>query len=224
MKKIITQLFTIGTLFFIVQGCDYVPNRSNIIKSNISLIDTGVRYIIVQRDTNKNDTSKAKDTSLTKVSDSIPIAKKADSIPPPVQPTVKVNATINAKAEELVRYAETLIGKPYAYANTPEMGFSNSGFVNYVFNHFNIVVPKYAPSFITVGQEVKPEEVSEGDIVLFSKDDKIKKAVYQIGIVVSGKGSPISFIHASSGKMNGVGVSELTNYYQQKVIGFRRVF
>ncbi len=224
MKKKLLWLFIICNCFFVLQACDYVPNRSNIIAANRSLIDTGVRYIIVPRDTIKPDTSKIKDTLLIKRPDSILVAKKTDSILPPAQPIVKVNATINAKAETLVKYAETLIGKPYAYANTPEMGFSNSGFVNYVYSHFDIKVPKYAPSFITIGEEVTPEDVSEGDIVLFSKEDDNKKAVYQIGIVTSAKGSPVSFIHASSGKMNGVGVSVLSAYYQRKVIGFRRVF
>lgn len=201
-----------------------MPNRSNIIAANRSLIDTGVRYIIVQRDTTKQDTLKAIDTLQSKKLDSTIVATKTDSIAPPAQPIVKVSATINAKAEELVRYAKTMVGKPYAYANTPELGFSNSGFVNYVYNHFGIGVPKYAPSFITVGQNVKVEDVSEGDIILFSKEDEVKKAVYQIGIVVSAKGEPISFIHASSGKINGVGVTPLSAYYQRKVMGFRRVF
>ncbi|HET8827994.1 MAG TPA: NlpC/P60 family protein [Pelobium sp.] len=224
MKKNLFRLFIVGILFFVVRACDYVPNRSNIIKANRSLIDTGVRYIIVQRDTNKPDTNKTKDTLLANKPDSLVVTTQPDSIAPPAQPIVKVSATINAKATELVNYAKTLIGKPYAYANTPEMGFSNSGFVNYIFSHFDIKVPKYAPAFITIGQQVSPEDVSEGDIVLFAKEDSVKRAVYQIGIVVSAKGSPVSFIHASAGKMNGVGISVLSAYYQRKVMGFRRVF
>src|SRR5436190_23132267 len=45
--------------------------------------------------------------------------------------------------EELISYAQTLIGTPYKYASTdPSVGFDCSGFITYVFNHFNISVPR----------------------------------------------------------------------------------
>lgn len=224
-KKSLFRLLTVSVLFVMVQACDYVPNRSNIIAANRSLIDTGVRYIIVQRDTVKPDSVKTRDTLLNKKADTVLTAKKADSIPAPAKPVVKVEANINARADALVVFAKTMVGKPYVYgANTPEKGFDNGGFVNFVFKKFEIEVPKYPAAFISVGQNVPVSEVAEGDIVLFSRTDSVKKAVYQVGIVISEKGSPVSFIHASSGKMNGVGISALSSYYQKKVIGYRRVF
>nr|WP_294895855.1 NlpC/P60 family protein [uncultured Pedobacter sp.] len=225
MKKNLHLLFVVSILFFITQACDYVPNRSNIIASSRDVIDTGVRYIVVERDTSHLNIPAKPDSVLVKKPDSLLVAKKPDSIPPPAKPIVKVEATINAKAEALVNYAKTFVGKPYVYGvNTPEKGFDNAGFVNFVFSHFEIKLPKYPPAFIAVGESVAPGDVSEGDIVLFAKTDSVKKAVYQVGIVVSAKGSPISFIQASSGKMNGVGISTLSSYYQRKVMGYRRMF
>ncbi len=223
MKKNLIQIFSLLTLFFVVQACDYQPNRSNIIAASRNVIDTGVRYIVVQRDTSHPVLPEKPDSALVTKPDSLLTAKKPDSIPLPAKPVVKVGIVVNAKAEALVNYAKTMIGKPYVYgANTPEKGFDNSGFVNFIFKHFEIDLPKYAPAYIAVGDNVPIADVSEGDIVLFSKTDSVKKVVYQIGIVVSAKGSPVSFIHASGGKTNGVGVSVLSGWYQRKVMGYRR--
>ena len=224
MKKNLLRLFTIVLVFFITQACDYIPNRSNIIAANRSVIDTGVRYIVVQRDTSKPVPTVILDSADIKP-DSLAITKKPDTVATAPKPVEKPLATANPKGTALTDFAKSMIGKPYVYGvNTPEKGFDNAGFVNFVFNHFEIKLPKYAPAFIAVGEGVAPAEVMEGDIVLFSKTDSVKKAVYQVGIVVSTKGSPVSFIHASSGKMKGVGVSALSNYYQRKVMGFRRMF
>ncbi len=225
MKKNLLRLFTISVLFLTAEACDYTPNQSNIITASRSVIDTGVRYMIVQRDTSKPVPAIDLDSAIAKKTDSLTAVKQPDTIATAAKPIEKSIVTANPKGTILTDYAKTMIGKPYVYGvNTPEKGFDNSGFVNFIFNHFDIKLPKYAPAFITVGESVVPAEVMEGDIVLFSKTDSVKKAVYQVGIVVSAKGSPVSFIHASAGKMNGVGVSVLSNYYQKKVIGFRRMF
>ena len=47
--------------------------------------------------------------------------------------------TGDTKPEELVSYAQMFIGVPYVYAaSSPSVGFDCSGFITYVFNHFNI--------------------------------------------------------------------------------------
>lgn len=223
MKKQLQFLIAYTFLAISFYACDYVPNKSNIIAAKQSIIDTGLRYTITQK-----DTIAVKDTtdSLKNIKpDSLTIVQKPDTIPAPAKPVVKPVATINSKAITIIDYAKSMLGKPYVYgANTPEKGFDNSGFVNYIFSHFNITVPRYAAAFIAAGDKVVPNEVSEGDIILFSKTDSVKKVVFQIGIVVSAKGAPVSFIYASSGKINGVGISNMNAYYQKKLMGYRRVF
>ncbi|MBL7749710.1 MAG: C40 family peptidase, partial [Chitinophagaceae bacterium] len=50
--------------------------------------------------------------------------------------------------DSLVAFAKTLIGIPYLYASTdPIKGFDCSGFITYVFNHFNIAVPRSSVDF-----------------------------------------------------------------------------
>ena len=53
-------------------------------------------------------------------------------------PARKIN-TKNVAATDVVNFAETLIGVKYKYGSSiKEKGFDCSGFINYVFNHFNI--------------------------------------------------------------------------------------
>lgn len=222
MKKTLTWICALSALIVVFEACDYQPNRSNIIAATRSVIDTGVRYIIVHRDTSHPATT-APDSSLVKPVDSLLAAKTRDTLASTLVENKITGANPTAKA--LVDYAKTLVGKPYAYgANTPEKGFDNSGFVNFVFANFGVKVPQYAPAFIATGEGVAPAEVTAGDIILFSKTDSLKKAVFQVGIVVSVDGNSLSFIHASSGKMNGVGISNMSSYYQKKLMGYRRMF
>lgn len=225
MKKNLLRIFVFGLLFLCVEACDYVPNRSNIIAASRNVIDTGSRFVIIQRDTSTPLPITKPDSILVKKPDSLLIAKKRDTVVVAPKIAEKAIVNTNTKGGAVVEFAKTMIGKPYVYGvNTPEKGFDNAGFVNFVFNHFEIKLPKYAPAFIAVGESVAPANVEVGDIVLFSKTDSLKKAVYQVGIVVSAKGSPVSFIHASSGKINGVGISGLSSYYQKKLMGYRRMF
>ena len=51
--------------------------------------------------------------------------------------------TADTKPAEILAFAKNLIGIPYLYASTdPAKGFDCSGFITYVFNHFNIAVPR----------------------------------------------------------------------------------
>lgn len=217
------SLFAVLTICIgALAACDYSPNRSNIIVASRSYIDTARRYIVVQRDTTKQVDTAHKDSSAI---------AKTDTVVTPAKPAItqtdtikKAPAPINASAAALINYAKTLIGKPYVYgANTPEKGFDNSGFVHHVFEHAGIKVPKYAPAYISAGDNVSLADAQAGDIILFAKSDTLKKAVYQVGIVVTPKGEPLQFIHASGGKLNGVGIATLSNYYKGRLMGFRRV-
>lgn len=132
--------------------------------------------------------------------------------------------TRNISPEELMRFAETLIGIPYKYASTdPSLGFDCSGFITYVFDHFNIKGPRSSIDFTNVGQQLKEEEVKRGDIILFTGTDPKETHVGHMGLIVSNKDS-ISFIHSTSGKAYSVTITPLNNYYRNRLVGFRRIF
>ncbi|MBC7655493.1 MAG: C40 family peptidase, partial [Oligoflexus sp.] len=121
-------------------------------------------------------------------------------------------------------FAKTFIGKPYVYGSKdPVKGFDNSGFVNYVFENFKIATPRYSAAYIAIGNKMALADAAEGDIILFSKNDSVKTVVNSLGIIISGKGQPIEFIHSTSGKVKGVTLTKLNSYYQKRLIAIRRV-
>lgn len=159
-----------------------------------------------------------------------------DSItPPPVSdnlrnadtallpPTQKIN-TGAVQPQELMAFAETLVGTPYVYASTnPARGFDCSGFITYVFNHFKIAVPRSSVDFTPVGQTVPVEQAKRGDIILFTGTNPAERHVGHMGLVVSNTDT-LRFIHSSSGKAMGVTVTPLNGYYQNRFVRISRIF
>ena len=113
---------------------------------------------------------------------------------------------------ELVRFAKTLIGIPYKYAATdPSIGFDCSGFITYVFNHFNLAVPRSSIDFTNVGKEVSLIKAEAGDLILFTGTVDSIKTVGHMGIVTENIDT-LKFIHSTSGKAYSVTTSSLTDH------------
>jgi cell wall-associated NlpC family hydrolase len=130
----------------------------------------------------------------------------------------------NVKPHEIVNFAETLIGTPYRYGSTdPKLGFDCSGFITYVFKHFNISVPRSSIDFTNVGKEIPPTSAKRGDIILFTGTDSTERFVGHMGIIVSNTDT-LKFIHSTSGKAYGVTISPLSNYYKGRFVKTLRLF
>ena len=126
---------------------------------------------------------------------------------------------------QFVAFAQTLIGTPYAYGSMdPSVGFDCSGFINYVAAHFNVKVPRSSVDFTNVGQEVSQDDAKTGDLILFTGTDSTSRVVGHIGIVTENPaGQQLEFIHSSSGKANGVTVSNLEGYYSSRFVKVIRI-
>ena len=128
------------------------------------------------------------------------------------------------RPNEIVNFAQSLIGTPYRYASTdPKVGFDCSGFITYVFKHFNILVPRSSIDFTNVGKEIPPTSAKRGDIILFTGTDSTERFVGHMGIVVSNTDT-LKFIHSTSGKAYGVTISPLSNYYKGRFVKTLRLF
>ena len=133
--------------------------------------------------------------------------------------------TRNVHPQQVVDYAKTLIGVPYKYASTdPKKGFDCSGFITYVFNHFNIIVPRSSIDFTEIGKEVSIESAQPGDLVLFTGTDSTEKFVGHMGIIVSNDKGKTNFIHSTSGKAYGVTITPLNDYYRSRYVKTIRIF
>ncbi|MES1181172.1 MAG: C40 family peptidase, partial [Flavobacterium sp.] len=127
-------------------------------------------------------------------------------------------------AHQLVDFAKTLIGIPYKYGSTdPAVGFDCSGFITFVFNHFKIQVPRSSVDFTNVGTPVSMQNAREGDLVLFTGTDDSVRIVGHMSIVTENTDT-LKFIHSTSGRANGVTISNLSTHYQKRFVKVIRVF
>jgi cell wall-associated NlpC family hydrolase len=131
--------------------------------------------------------------------------------------------TKEVSANDLVDFAETLIGIKYKYGSTiKEKGFDCSGFINYVFNHFKISVPRSSVDFTNAGTEVPVKDSKPGDLILFTGSDANSGVVGHMGIITENKRGELQFIHASESR--GVMISGMNSYFLQRFVKVNRVF
>ncbi len=137
-------------------------------------------------------------------------------------PVVNIQ-TKNISANELVNFAETLIGVNYKYGSSDKKnGFDCSGFITYVFNRFNIKVPRISYDFTNAGKEVILSESKRGDLILFTGSDANSGIVGHMGIITENKNGCIEFIHASTS--SGVMKSGMNSYFIPRYVKTNRIF
>jgi cell wall-associated NlpC family hydrolase len=124
----------------------------------------------------------------------------------------------------IVAFAKTQLGIPYHYGcAAPSTGFDCSGFINYVYHHFNIEVPRSSVDFTNYGTTVPLEHSRPSDLILFTGTNSRVRTVGHIGIVVANDSSGVSFIHASSGKEEAVIVTRMNDRYKARFVKVVRI-
>lgn len=120
--------------------------------------------------------------------------------------TQKATAQIQpSKCDSIIELAKEQLGKPYIYASyNPNKGFDCSGLLYYVFNKFNVIVPRSSKDYYKFGETISIDSVKKGDVLLFEKPG-------HVAIVVSKNETELLFIHSSSDKKHS-GV-KISNYY-----------
>ena len=184
-----------------------------------------IALLVLSCEQSQNNVSVEKDTERV-------IAKvDTGNIPandPPVKNATKIwVADIDRKKvspQELVGFAKTLVGIPYKYASTdPTIGFDCSGFITFVFNHFDIAVPRSSIDFTDIGNKVDLENAKEGDLILFTGTVDSISTVGHMGIVTENIDT-LKFIHSTSGRANSVTISNFTDHYKNRFVKVIRVF
>ncbi|HEY8218936.1 MAG TPA: C40 family peptidase [Methylobacter sp.] len=117
----------------------------------------------------------------------------------------------------MVSYALSLQGTPYRYGkSSPEEGFDCSGFVQHVYGHQGIALPRTVQGMAQSLNQVPKNDLHSGDLVFFNTSGK---PFSHVGIYVSND----NFIHAPSQNTGRVLVSSLKNrYWGQRFICARR--
>ena len=129
--------------------------------------------------------------------------------PSETEPDKSICAQIGLNRADVIRFAKKLLGTPYHFASSnPKKGFDCSGFVNYVYKNFKISLPRSSVAFGALGTGLKPEDFKVGDVLVFY-GFKNKTRIGHVGIICEAAGMNSKFIHSSSGKAQGVTISEL---------------
>ncbi len=118
--------------------------------------------------------------------------------------------------DRIESFGMELLGTPYVEAACSREGFDCSGFVYFVFQHFDIQVPRSSSQFADFGKEVSIDSVRKGDVLVFLSPTR--NVIGHVGIVTHANGMESDFIHASSSKEMKVIISSL------KQTGYNRRF
>ncbi len=119
-------------------------------------------------------------------------------------------------AYALVGTALALRGIPYRNGGTDPSGFDCSGFTQYVFSQYGVLLPREVRDQYRMGKSVKPEELEPGDIVFFSTTEP---GPSHVAIAIGGDG----FVHAPS-STGVVSVEHLnSSYWGPRFLAARRL-
>jgi len=113
----------------------------------------------------------------------------------------------NKLRTDIVTYAYSFLGAPYVPSGCSADGFDCSGFVYFVFQHFNIKTPRSSIDFENFGKTVAMGDIQNGDVVVFLSPTR--PVIGHVGIVTKANGDSSEFIHSSSGKEMRVIISHL---------------
>ena len=113
-----------------------------------------------------------------------------------------------SKGQEIVSFAKQFIGNPYVWGGTSlTNGADCSGFVQSVYKHFGVSLPRTSYSMEHVGREVSYSEIQPGDIVCYEG---------HVGIY-AGNGQLVNAINEAKG----IGMSNAT---YRPILTIRRIF
>ncbi|RAP78400.1 C40 family peptidase [Paenibacillus montanisoli] len=121
-----------------------------------------------------------------------------------------------AKSMKLISFGEKYIGTPYLYGAVPYMtnAFDCSSFTQYVYDNFNINLPRTSISQASKGQKIAKGYLSMGDLVFF-KTNGI--SISHVGIYAGNN----KILHSSS---KGVAISDMSSgYWKNTYVTARRV-
>lgn len=121
--------------------------------------------------------------------------------------------------KDIVFTARRFLGVPYYWGGVSgKTGFDCSGLTMAVYKLNGLNLPRTTKGQWTSGSPLKPDRLSEGDLVFFST--KRKGEVSHVGIYVGNN----MFIHAPS-KGKNIQIESLSNkYFQNRYIGARTYF
>ncbi|AUJ33070.1 MAG: LysM peptidoglycan-binding domain-containing protein [Liquorilactobacillus nagelii] len=91
-------------------------------------------------------------------------------------------STASVSASSVISYAEQFVGVPYVSGGTSPSGFDCSGFVQYVYAHFGVSLPRTSEAQSTIGSAVSVSSAQPGDLLFWGGQG----SAWHVGIYVGG--------------------------------------
>ena len=130
------------------------------------------------------------------------------------------SSTSSSKADKVISFAKTLLGKKYSWGAEGPSTFDCSGYTYYVFKQTaGVTLPRVSKDQSKFGTAVSRSNVKKGDLVFFDTNGSNNGDVSHVGIYM-GDGK---FIHASSSKGEVVISDFNSSYYKGAFVNARRV-
>ncbi|MEA1874391.1 MAG: C40 family peptidase [Bacteroidota bacterium] len=127
-----------------------------------------------------------------------------DIAEPPVKETqdsvvlVEVNLWDLPIVDSIIGFARTQLGTPYKWAGTTPAGFDCSGFVYYVFHHFDIPIPRIPAEIAKSREKLDVSELQAGDFAYFKGRNVNSNRIGHIALVTGKTETGFRMIHAST--------------------------
>lgn len=120
-----------------------------------------------------------------------------------------------AAGKQIVDFAKQYIGVKYVWAGNTPKGFDCSGFIQYIFKHFGVMLEHSASSQFNNGEKISKENLEPGDLVFFTT---YKSGPSHVGIYIGSN----QFIHASTGENRITTTNLNSSYYLRRYLGAKR--
>jgi hypothetical protein len=126
--------------------------------------------------------------------------------------------------DSIINFGKSFLGTPYHYGGTnTETGFDCSGFIQYIFGHFGVELPRDSRSQSKLGEKnTSFAKIQKGDLLFFKRPKSKYKIVGHVGLVIEVTDDKIYFLHSS---WRGVNIEELTtsDYYRHRFLFARHI-
>jgi cell wall-associated NlpC family hydrolase len=148
-----------------------------------------------------------------------PVVEKPSPNPIPAKQT----ESISPELERVLSRAKSLEGAPYQAGGSSPAGFDCSGFVRYVYQQGDVVLPRSSEAMFLVGKSIQRQEARQGDLLFFTGSDANSAEVGHVAMVLESGEGQLLMIHASN---RGVVIDDYYNmpYYQERYLATRRPY
>ncbi|MDR9830606.1 C40 family peptidase [Vibrio sp. FNV 38] len=135
----------------------------------------------------------------------------SSNVPYSSSPPLKTDA--NPPNTQMISFARNYLGSDYQWGGNTPKGFDCSGFIKFVYNEFDIDIPRTTSQYPTLyANKVAFSDAEVGDLIIFTgTNPKVRKPGHA-GIITQVGDGKLHFIHSSSSKKH-YGVTE-TNYFK----------